>query len=84
MPRVAVIVAVMVPVVVVLMRMVVVVSGRIAVVLPERVLMFVLVLEGAMVVRMGVTGDGHHRIRVPPHRREFGRCSWPGLTARRA
>ena len=45
---------VIVPVVVVLMRVVVVVSGRVAVVLPERVLVFVLVLEGAMVVRMGV------------------------------
>ena len=73
----------MVTVVVVLMRVVVVVSGRIAVVLPEWVLMFVLVLEGAMVVCVGVPGDGHHRIRVPPHRRESCRCSRPDLMAHR-
>jgi hypothetical protein len=74
---------VIVPVVVVLMRVVVVVSGRIAVVLPERVLVFVLVLEDAMVVRMGV-GDGRHRIRVPPRRRDSCRRSWRNLMARRA
>ena len=45
--------------------MAVVVSGRIAVVLPERVLVFVLVLEGAVVVCVGVAGDGHHRIEYP-------------------
>jgi len=60
------------------------VSGRVAVVLPERVLVFVLVLEGAVVVCMGVAGDGHHRIRVPPLCRESCRCSRPGFMARRA
>ena len=58
-------VAVMVVVVVVLMRVVVIVSGRIVMGLSERVLVFVFVLDGAMLVYVCVAGDGHHRIRVP-------------------
>ena len=75
---------VIVPVVGVLMRVVVVVSGRVVVVLPERVLVFVLVLEGAVVVCMGVAGDGRHRLRVSPRRRESLRRSRPDLMASRA
>jgi hypothetical protein len=67
-----------------MMVMVVVVSGRIAVVLPDWVLVLVFMLEGAMVVCVGVPGDGHHRIRVPPLCRESCRCSRPGFIARRA
>jgi hypothetical protein len=79
-----VIMIVMVALVLVLMRVVVVVSGRITVVLPDWVLVFVFVLEGAMVVRVGVAGDGHHRIKVPLRRPESCRWSWLYFMARRA
>jgi hypothetical protein len=54
---------------IVLVWMVVIVCGRIVVVLPDRVLVLMFVLEDAVVVGVGVSGDGHHRIRVLPDRR---------------